>query len=98
MNGVSIKPYQSPVFRVPGIPYNQDHTTVKLTFKDGSVLYIDCGTIAGGNIDDLNGPSNIGLPSQIPGHWEDYANPKPSIPSNPVPIYNLPRGVVPIGR
>jgi len=55
---------------------------MKITFKDGTVFYIDCSTISAMNINNLtNGPSHIGLPNQIPPSWEQYPRkPKPTKP------------------
>lgn len=76
-------PLDKTVFFVPGsVPVfdpNQDHTAMKVTFKDGTTFYIDCSTISAMNINNLtNGPSHIGLPEQIPPSWEQYPRkPKP---------------------
>jgi len=58
---------------------DQDHTAMKIVFKDGTTFYIDCSTISAMNVNNLtNGPSHIGLPEQIPPSWEKYPRkPKP---------------------
>jgi RHS repeat-associated protein len=70
-------PLEKVVFFVPGsfpiFDPDQDHTAMKIAFKDGTTFYIDCGTISSRNINNLtNGPSHFGLPSQIPPSWEQY--------------------------
>ncbi len=70
-------PLDKIVFFVPGsfpiIRPDQDHTVLKITFKDGSVFYIDCSTISAMNINNLTGgESHIGLPEQIPPSWQVY--------------------------
>ncbi len=68
-------PLDKTVFFVPAVIayYDQDHTAMKITFKDGTTFYIDCSTISSTNINNLTGgPSHIGLPSQIPPEWEQY--------------------------
>lgn len=100
-------PPEKTIFFVPGgLWRDQDHTTTKITFKDGSVFYIDCSTISSLNINNLTGgSSHIGLPKQIPPSWEVYPRqpykpPTPPQPNldHPIPYYRFPPGVVPLGR
>ena len=76
-NGGITGPLEKTVWFVPGsIPIfdpDQDHTSMKIQFKDGTIFYIDCTTISAENINNLTrGTSHIGLPGQIPTSWEQY--------------------------
>jgi len=71
----------------------QNHTAVKITLTDGSVFYVDIGTIADSNIDSLNGKIHIGLPSNIPDNWETVPRVRETLPPGPKAIHrgtNLP--------
>ncbi|VTS07596.1 hypothetical protein [Tuwongella immobilis] len=85
-------PLDKTVFFVPGsfpiFDPDQDHTAMKITFKDGTIFYIDCSTISAMNINNLtNGPSHIGLPGQIPPSWEKY--PREPKPEKPIDLKKL---------
>lgn len=89
------------IFFVPASVYRpsitkdngQNHAAVKITLIDGSVFYIDIGTIANSDIDDLSGKTHIGLPSDIPDNWETVPRDRETLPPGPKAIHpgtNLP--------
>gem|GEM_PF-2811276 len=106
-NGGIVGPEEKQIFRVPpgatgqsglwGWLIGQDHTTVKITFKDGTVFYVDCGTLSALDINNLTrGKSHFS--SSVPGDWKAYPlkpkKPQQLWPSGP---YFLPTKCFPTG-
>jgi hypothetical protein len=55
----------------------QHHTALKLTFKDGSVWYIDCSTLSTQDANNLTGGKTHFTPQKgVPKDWETVPSPK----------------------
>jgi hypothetical protein len=58
------------VSRGPFYPAEQ-HTGYEITLRDGSVWYVDCGTLSTGDVTNLRGPSNFTSAMKVPSDWVD---------------------------
>ena len=72
-NGGISNPLEKVVFFVPGsfplFDPDQDHAAMKITFKDGTIFYIDNKTISQ-VINPIHGPSHFA--NYVPPSWEQY--------------------------
>jgi hypothetical protein len=87
--GVKLPPYKV-WYRVPDFPFDQDHTVLEITLKDGTIWFIDCGTLSAQDINNLTrGRSHFCPDSAVPKGWTQYPRtPPPPPPPKPpfVPV------------